>query len=719
MTSCHGDSSRRVDPIAHTQAYDIWPDSIDLHDGVVLRAMSDSVMQVRVSGNVLDTITTGRIPPGSMTFSSTHPLLDFLYRLEASHPPTARYTVMTPYEIFLNPVQNDSAITALESRLRNGIVVPSETRSLGWPAVNSNAEWLLAATELSMASGDSRWEKTVGQTAKAVIASDTRISRNPATGLFTGVPRYMAAGRGIFPEWMGPSEIFQQSTLAVNVAYAAAMSRLGLHCDSIVEGMKSLMWIPNMGYLSATAYGVPTSPLPLQSTDNLAQAVAVIAGVFPDAMADAIIRKTPTGPSGVSLYQPQLPPASAEVREEIPATLLQTAWTAAAASRGNEAAYSKAVGDLLAIEGKRLLGFRHKVPAFRSTFTVFITRALLGMRYSRDGVFFTPYVPENLPGEKTIGNLRYRDATLDIKITGTGKAISTFTIDGKPSDPFFPASLKGRHQISITLAGASADPGFLTEKEQQMPAPLPPTADWTSMREAVITPGKLPLSLPPHTLTEEVEEYLDNGGGECRLVYINGVMQEEIFRDSYRLYDAQELAVVQFTTLVDSELSGFSSKPYLYLPQGQRHTIYASSLAKTGTKVLEEKSLASKFVESNRFKNRNIGFDFESPGKGQYLVDVHYANGLGVVNGQRKLALRSLRANGREAGILVFPQLNSAKARKGDSWQEMTAWSNYLIVNLEKGTNHLELRYYQPSPVYADPSSNMVLLDLVRLTPVE
>ncbi len=252
-----------------------------------------------------------------------------------------------------------------------------------------------------------------------------------------------------------------------------------------------------------------------------------------------------------------------------------------------------------------------------------------------------------------------------------------------------------------------------------MPAPLPPTADWTSMREAVITPGKLPLSLPPHTLTEEVEEYLDNGGGECRLVYINGVMQEEIFRDSYRLYDAQELAVVQFTTLVDSELSGFSSKPYLYLPQGQRHTIYASSLAKTGTKVLEEKSLASKFVESNRFKNRNIGFDFESPGKGQYLVDVHYANGLGVVNGQRKLALRSLRANGREAGILVFPQLNSAKARKGDSWQEMTAWSNYLIVNLEKGTNHLELRYYQPSPVYADPSSNMVLLDLVRLTPVE
>lgn len=83
-TSCRKDAPKSVDPIAHNAYYDIWPDSIDLHDGVVLRAMSDSLMEVRVSGNVLDSITAGAIPPGRMTFRSTHPLLDFLYRLEAS-----------------------------------------------------------------------------------------------------------------------------------------------------------------------------------------------------------------------------------------------------------------------------------------------------------------------------------------------------------------------------------------------------------------------------------------------------------------------------------------------------------------------------------------------------------------------------------------------------------------------------------------------------------
>lgn len=720
-TSCRKDAPKSVDPIAHNAYYDIWPDSIDLHDGVVLRAMSDSLMEVRVSGNVLDSITAGAIPPGRMTFRSTHPLLDFLYRLEASTPASGRYSAVTPYEIFLNPTQNDSAMAVLEGWLRNGVVIPWETRTLGWPTVNSNAEWLLAASELGVATGDQRWIRTVNQTAKAVIASDNRIARNPATGLFIGIPRYMAASRGIFPEWMEPSDIFQQSTLAVNMAYAASMKNLGMPTDSLIGALKDLMWIPNMGYFSATAYGVAVYPLPLQVTDNLAQSVAILSGVLPDAMADAIIRKTPIGPAGISLYQPALPPASGELKEEIPATLLQTAWTAAAASRGNEAAYSTAVGELLAIEGKRLLGFRHQLPTFRSTFTTFITRALLGMKYTDDGVFFIPYVPENLPGEKIVGNLRYRKAILDIKITGTGKAISTFTIDGKPSEPFFPASLEGRHKISITLAGAAADPGYVTVSEQQMPVPLPPVAEWKSLREATLHPGVLPTTLPRHTLTEDVATYLESGAGDCRLVYINGVLQEEIFRSSYRLYDAQKLAVVQFTAFANSELSGFSSKPYLYLPPSKRHTIYASSLAKTGTKVLEDKSVASKFVESNRFKNRTVSFDFEAPQEGRYLVEVHYANGLGVVNGQRKVALRILRANGSEAGIFVFPQLTAANAQKGEktSWQEMTAWSNSLIVKLRKGTNHLELRYYQPSPVYADPNSNVVLFDLVRLTPVD
>lgn len=720
-TSCREAQSRDVAPIAHTTAFDIWPDSIDLHQGVILRAFSDSMMQVRVDGNILDTIRAGQVEPGRMRFKSSYPLLDFLYRLEASQPSSGRYLPLTPYEIYLNPLQNDSARVILEGRLKNGVVIPSETRRFGWPTVNSNAEWLLAASELAMAREDARWERNVRHTARLILDSDNRLSRNHATGLFYGIPRYMASGHGIFPPWMEASDIFQQSTLAVNVAYCAAMGNLSMPTDSLTEALKSVMWIPNMGYFSATAYGVPTTPLPLQATDNLAQAIAVISGVIPDAMADAIIRKTPVYQGGVSLYQPELPPASGEVREEIPATLLQAAWAVACARRGNEAAYAAATGMLLAVEGKRLLGYRHQRPGFRSTFTTFITRGLLGMDFAEDGVHFIPYVPESLPGEKNITDLRYRGAILDIRVNGTGKVISTFTIDGAPAEPFIPANLKGRHEIAITLAGATADQGSVIIRDNVDIAPLPPVAEWTSTRQAALRPGNLPSSLPPNLLTHRCREMLQDESGDCRLVYINGILQEEIFRDTYRLYEARKLAVVQFTAFVNSELSGFSSKPYLYLPPEKRHTLYAGTLARSGTKILEDKTLASRFVESNRFRNRNISFDFEAPEPGEYLVEVHYANGLGIVNAQRKTALRSLRVNGREEGIFIFPQLSAASIPKGanEPWQKMTGWSNLLTARLDKGTNRIELRYYQPSPVYSDPNSNVVLFDLIRLTPIQ
>lgn len=696
--SCRQETPRSVEPIAHNASYDIWPDSIELHDGVVLRAMSDSLMQVRVNGNILDSIVAGEIPDGRMTFSSSFPLLDFLYRLEASSPSAGRYSAIAPYEIYLNPLQNDSAMILLEGRLRNGLVVPSESKSLGWPTVNSNAEWLLAASELWLATGDPRWEKIVRHTANAAIMSDDRICRNPVTGLFTGIPRHLASNAGILPRWMDQSDIFELSTLAVNVAYAVSMNNLDIPSDSLTDAIKNEMWIPEKGCLSAMTYGVPSCPVALQSTDNLAQAVAVISGVIPDAMGDVIIGKTPSGVPGVSHYQPSLPSASGEIREEIPRTLLQVAWAVAAAGRGNEAAYSTATGSLFAVEGERLLGYRNRLPAFRSTFTAFIIRALLGMKFSNDGVLFHPYVPENLPGEKTVGNLRYRKALLDIKITGTGKVISTFTIDGKPSEPFLPATLEGRHRISITLAGATSDPGIVTSREGSVSAPLPPVTEWVSLTQAELG-------------GEDVESWQ---------IYVNGILRDEVHDDTYHIHEAVRPSVVQITALSTSGASGFSSKPYLYLPQRQCHVIEAPSLAKSGTKILEDKALASKFVESNRFRNRNIGFDFESPEKDQYLVEVHYANGLGVVNGKRKVALRRFLVNGRETGMLAFPQLSAANApRDGESWQQMTTWSNSVIVDLEKGTNRLELRYYQPSPVYSDPNFNVVLFDLVRLSPVK
>lgn len=716
LAGCREETPHSVDPIAHNELFDIWPNSIDLHDGVVLKTITDSLMEIRVNGNVIDSIFAGHLPKNRMSFTSDYPLLDFLYRFEASLPSSERYSANTPYDIFLNPLQNDSAQAVLESRLRHNLVIPYETSTLGWPTINSNAEWLMAASELWLANGDSHWERIVRQASRSLLASDNKINRNQTTGLFTGIPRYMANTTGIFPEWMSQTDIYQQSTLAVNIAYATAIENLDLGADSLVAAIKYHMWLPNKGYLSGLTYGTAIYPVALQSTDNLAQAIAVISGILPDAMSDAIISKTPTQSTGISLFQPTLPSASDKVKGEVSSTLLQTAWTVAAASRGNEATYSTAVGTLFAKEGKRILENRHKRQPFRSTFTTLILRGFLGIKFSKEGLHFSPYIPENLPGEKEIKNLHYRDAILDIKITGTGKAISTFTIDGNPAEPFFNKSLKGKHSISITLAGASADPGRVNLTQSAMMAPLPPTAYFDKKGLATIQASLLPATLPQQELTESQREFLENDENACRQVYINGILQEQITTDSYRIDNMSNFSVIQFTTISEENLSGFSSQPYI-LPGNSSCVINCADLAKTGTKLLKDKKLASKYVETSRSRNRNISFDFNAPQKGRYLIDIHYANGLRLVNNQRKTALRSLKVNDYNAGIFICPQLTSGTVRISDneSWQKMATWSNPLIINLNKGINKIELRYYQPSPVYIDPNSNILLFDAIRI----
>lgn len=716
FSSCKKENPLAADPIAHAEAYDIWPDSIDLHNDVILRVMNDSLMEIRVNGNALDSIFCDSIPAGKMTFTSDYPLLDFLYRLEASMSAQSKFNPSTPYEIFLNPLLTDSAEQILQSRLSGNLVIPYQSQRLEWPAVNINAEWLLAATELGAANGSRTWNRKVEQVAKEAMNFDNRICRNQTNGLYSGIPRYIATANGIFPQWMSQDDIAQITTFSVNIEYCAAMSRLGIPCDSLRRNIDNELWIPNMGYFSAMSYGFPTCQTPLQVTDNLAQAVGIISGQLSPAMAETVIRKTPVYHSGATLFQPQLPPASAEVNQEIPATLMQTAWTVAASKVDNRAAYSAAMGALFVSEGNRLLSHRNELPAFRATFSSFILRGLVGIDFHPDGIIFTPNVPDNLPGDKYISNLKYRDAILDIKLSGTGRAIATFTIDGKPADPFFDGSLKGRHEISITLAGPSSDPGSLTEMDEQMVAPLPPVANW-DQRKAVIAEGQLPEKLKENELNALARKMLKDENPNCRLVYINGILQEEIYRDDYELFDAQTPTVVQFTAFYNSQLSGFSTEPYLYLPTGQRSLIYASTFAKSGTKVLENKKLAAKFVESNRFKNRAFDFEFDAPTPGRYLLEVRYINGLGIVNSQRKLTLRQLLVNSRDAGILIFPQLHSSVATDGESWEEHTDWSNPLVINLEKGINHLSMRFYQPSPVYVDPTSSTLLFDLIRITP--
>jgi hypothetical protein len=93
---------------------------------------------------------------------------------------------------------------------------------------------------------------------------------------------------------------------------------------------------------------------------------------------------------------------------------------------------------------------------------------------------------------------------------------------------------------------------------------------------------------------------------------------------------------------------------------------------------------------------------------GVYAVDARYANGSGPINTDAKAAIRTLRVDGGDVGVLVMPQ------RGTDRWTDW-GYGTALRVRLSPGEHVLTLAY-TPLDENMDRRVNTALLDHVRLT---
>ena len=80
-----------------------------------------------------------------------------------------------------------------------------------------------------------------------------------------------------------------------------------------------------------------------------------------------------------------------------------------------------------------------------------IYRALFGLNFTTQGLEFAPCLPEGW-GTVSLSGLPYRDAILDITLTGAGTGIKSMLVDGRPHSPLIPDTISGAHTIEITLA---------------------------------------------------------------------------------------------------------------------------------------------------------------------------------------------------------------------------------------------------------------------------
>ncbi len=613
---------------------------------------------------------------------------------------------------YLDP---ERAMNSLRVKVRDGRIIQDTGTGGSWPVSSDRIVWTIAAWEIYKITGDKKWLAEAYDIIDASLKDDMLVVWNPKYKMMHGEQSYLDWREQTYPRWMQPKDIYESMCLGTNVVFARSYEILGEMAEelgkngdeyekmseTLKNSINNNLWIPEKGYYSEYLYG-GVYPIQSQATDNLGQALSVIWGVANEDMAKSVVSKTPIVPFGTSSVYPQIPDIKPYHNDAV-WPFVQSYWNLAAAEAQNMNALNAGLGALyrsaamfgtfkelyVASNGDyRGTAVNSDKMLWSSTGNVsMIMRVFAGMEFETDGIEFNPVVPAALTGDKEISGFRYRDALLTIAIHGTGTEIEKFEIDGVEKDEeFFPATMTGEHRIDITMENNNVkEQPFNFTKQAWMPSA--PVLSWDENNKA------------------KIDNFVDGQGYK---VYRNGVVTEQVKSNNFQLGELTNYTVVDVVPVATDGLSGFTMRPYEYIPNGALTMIQAESFAKGGSALIKDKKKSGRFVEITREKNTRLEFNVNVAESGTYFVDVRYANGSGPINTENKCAIRTLMVNGQRAGAIVMPQ------RGIDEWLS-TGYSNMLTVDLSAGNNRFSIEYLTPENINMNVDVNTALLDYKRI----
>lgn len=291
-----------------------------------------------------------------------------------------------------------------------------------------------------------------------------------------------------------------------------------------------------------------------------------------------------------------------------------------------------------------------------------VYRVFMGISFKTNGISLSPVIPKPFGGKKTLSNFKYRNAVLDINVNGFGKKISSIKMDGQSlATSFIPATLKGKHSIIIEMDNISFGDDPLN-----------------------IVPNHFSLANPVATQKENKIEWNTIEGAAYYNVYRNGQFVEKTNATDFQV-DSSKTATYKITTVDKYGWESFTSEPVLIASEANVTIVELEGFANKAS-LPYTNFTGSGFVEFSTTNNRNFGISLNVSKAGKYLLDFRYSNGSGPWNTENKCAIRSLYANGKYIGALVFPQ------RGTDLWSDW-AYSNAYYLDLKKGDNLLKIKF--------------------------
>ncbi len=659
-------------------------------------------------------------------YTSDQPIVDALFNLsveEATKNIEADSTFRTgskwggvwtrdiSYSIILAFAYHEPEVAkiSLRKKVNRGRIVQDTGSGGAWPVSSDRVVWAIAAWEIYKVTGDQAWLDEVYPIIKKSLDDDYKTLHDSSTGLYHGESSFLDWREQTYPKWMSNMDIAVSQNLGTNVLHfqantlLAEMAKLkgesgdvySKRAEGIKAGINQYLWMKDKGYYAQYRYGRPNLSLSPRF-EALGEALAVLFGVADQAVADSIISKSPVTTFGATCIYPQIPGIPPYHNNAI-WPFVQSYWNLAAAKTGNEAALNHGLASIYRAGAFFLSNYENMVAqtgdflgteinSDRMLWSMagnlaMVYRVFLGMSFETDGLHFHPVIPQAYNGQRSLTNFKYRQATLDISVSGYGNTFRSVMMDGKAlKGGIVPIDLTGKHSIEMIMADQpfKASSINLVQNHFSLPTPLVTKEDNTLKWKSI-------------------------GGVKAYHIYRNGVFKEHTTDTTYTVAD-ESYAEYKISAMDKEGFESFTSEPIVF---AKEQYLFEIEDFATASKLPYTDFSGKGFVEISTTKNNSIEAKITIAKAGEYLLDIRYSNGSGPWNTDNKCAIRSLTVNDVYGGVLIFPQ------RGQDEWSDW-GFSNSQKVKLIAGENIIRITF-EDWNLNMNGEINTAMLDYMRV----
>lgn len=626
------------------------------------------------------------------------------------------------YSILLSMayMQPEASRISLEKKVdRLGRIVQDTGSGGAWPVSSDRQIWTVAAWEVYKVTGDRDWLKFSCEVAKRSLETDAAAIYDRTTGLVRGETSFIDWREQSHPKWMQTADIYSTLTLSTSIVHSQAWKSLAgmatalgkkkeaaeyLKRASVIdEGVNKYLWMPDKGYYAMYLYGRDNQILNPRA-ETLGESLAIVWGVADKQRAVSITEHNPVTPFGPGIFYPQIADMPAYHNNSL-WPWVDAWWTIANAKAGNEQGVLQGIGaivrpaalfctnkeNFVLDNGDIATELNSSNMLWCLAGNLAIThKVLFGIGYTASGLEFAPFVPEVLGQTRSLTGFKYRDAILNITVEGFGSKIKTFTVNGKASAPFLPASkAKGVLDIKIVMDSEPIPP-LKVNNVGNAKSPITPIARLDG--ETLVWN---PIEYINHYVVirngEQIAQtrsttYATPGEGEYQVI---GVDDNGIPSFASEPVSTRETVTLQFPgegiTVVSPEI------PAEYRPSGKVSGYYGSGFLEL------DKSAAP------------VTLSVEVPQDGDYFLSLRYANGNGPVNTENRCAVRTVSIDGDVAGIVVMPQ------RGRGNWDDWGLSNSVYLPGLSAGLHTITIDY-RPDNENMNIDTNHALVDQLVLT---